>query len=315
MTPQIVTIQDASSGSSAQVLVSLGFNCFRWQPVCADGARDVLWCEPGFEAGDKRPSASGIPLMFPFPGRIGGARFQFAGRDYELEPGDGMGNAIHGFVLNRPWKVVAQQADRVEGEFQASVVDRSILERWPADFRIRVSYQVRGRELISAIRYENVGSGPLPCGFGTHAYFRLPLILQGDAEQTHVRVPAAETWEAEAMLPTGRKLPATGPLNLADGNPLAGRKFDTYFTSLRPEADSTVRTVLEDAGGHAIVQTFDRTFTQCIVYTPPHREAICIEPYTCLPDSFRLTAAGHNTGLQILQPGEQFATTIRLEAR
>lgn len=315
MTPQIVTIRDESTGSAAQVLVSLGFNCFHWQPVCADGPRNVLWCESGFEVGDKRPSASGIPLLFPFPGRIGGAKFQFGGRDYQLEPADGMGNAIHGFVLNRPWRLVEKRADRVEGEFQASAVDRSILEHWPADFRIRVSYQVQGRELISTIRYENAGEGPLPCGFGTHAYFRLPLTAGGDAEQTHVRVPAAETWEADAMLPTGGKLPATGPLNLADGNPLAGRKFDTYFTTLKSDTDGAVRTVLEDVGGRAIVQTFDRAFTQCIVYTPPHREAICLEPYTCLPDSFRLMAAGHNTGLQILQPGEHFATTIRLEAR
>ena len=59
--------------------------------------------------------------------------------------------------------------------------DAKILEHWPADFRIRVSYEVRGRELLSDIHYENTGEGPLPCGFATHAYFRLPLTEGGAA--------------------------------------------------------------------------------------------------------------------------------------
>jgi aldose 1-epimerase len=315
MTSHLITITDEESGATAQLLASLGFNCFSWQPMLEDGPREMLWSDSGFESGDKRPSGSGIPLLFPFPGRIGGAAFQFGGRDYKLEPGDAFGNAIHGFVFDRPWRVVEQTASRVTGEFQASVDDRSILERWPADFRIRVSYEVRGRELVSEIHYENTGDGPLPCGFGTHAYFRLPLSEGLDAEQTRVNVPATEIWQANEMLPTGQKVPATGELNLSDGAPLAGRKFDTYFTRLRPQGDGQVQTMLEDERGRAVVQTFDTRFTQCIVYTPPHREAICLEPYTCLPNPFRLSAAGHETGLQILRPGEYRETIIRLEAR
>jgi aldose 1-epimerase len=233
-------------------------------------------------------------------------------REYKLEPGDALGNAIHGFVYDRPWRVVELAANRAAGEFHASVDDRTILARWPADFRIRVSYQVRGSELVSDIRYENPGDSPLPCGFGTHAYFRLPLAEGDDAEQTRVLVPATQVWEAEGMLPTGRKLPAAGDMSLAGGDPLAGRKFDTYFTGLRTGNDDCVRTMLANERGRSIVQSFDAAFTQCIVYTPPHREAICLEPYTCLPDSFRLVAAGHDTGLQILQPGEAFETTIKI---
>ena len=313
MTFHAITITDQASGSSARVLASLGYNCFSWRPMLEDGPREILWSDSGFELGDKRPSGSGIPLLFPFPGRIGGAAYQFGGREYKLEPGDAFGNAIHGFVFNRPWRVVEQSASRAVGEFQASVDDGSILQRWPGDFRIRVSYEVRGRELVSEIRFENTGDGPLPCAFGTHAYFRLPLSAGHDAEQTRVTVPATQVWEAEQMLPTGQKLPATGDLILSEGAPLAGRKFDTYFTSLRHEPDGLVRTLLADERGRTLVQAFDSTFTQCIVYTPPHREAICLEPYTCLPDPFRMSAAGYESGLQILQPGKSRTTTIKLE--
>lgn len=314
MAYEILKITDRASGSGARVLASLGFNCFSWRPVLANGPREMLWADDGFEAGDKRPSGSGIPLLFPFPGRISGAAFQFAGREYRLEPGDAFGNAIHGFVFNRPWRIVEHQDARVVGEFQASVDDASILERWPADFRIRVSYEVSGRELVSNIEYENAGDGPLPCGFGTHAYFRLPLSDASNVADTVVTVPATQLWELDQMIPTGRQHPIAVDQQLADGLRLDEHQFDTCFTGVRADRDNLVRTRLTDpTTGRRVTQAFSTAFTQCIVYTPGHRQAICLEPYTCVPDAIRLAAEGHLTGLQILQPGERFATTIKIE--
>jgi len=128
---------------------------------------------------------------------------------------------------------------------------------------------------------------------------------------TEVTVPATKVWEARDQLPTGRLLPADGPFDLASGQPLAGRSFDTYLTHLQPSKSGIVETILADpTSGRRLVQTFTHDFTQCVAYTPVHREAICLEPYTCVPDPFRLTAEGHATGLKILQPGERFVTTI-----
>jgi len=316
MASNVVQITDSASGSSARVLASLGFNCFSWQPVLEEGPREMLWADASFAAGDQRPSGSGIPLLFPFPGRISGAVFHFENRRYQLEPGDPYGNAIHGFVYNRPWRVVEQTESRLVGEFQASVDDATILDRWPADFRIRVAYEVRGRELLIDVRYENTGDGPLPYGFGTHAYFRLPLAAGGRVADTVVTAPVTQFWEAEQMIPTGQIKPVHANQQLAFGLRLNDHEFDTCFTGIRPDADHLVRTRLADpASGREVTQTFDATFTQCIIYTPAHREAICLEPYTCVPDAIRLAAAGHETGLQILQPGEGRETTLQIEVR
>jgi len=313
MNKPAVEIVDRASGARAKVLPSLGFNCFSWRPVLDDGPREMLWADGGFESGDKRPSGSGIPLLFPFAGRIGGATYQFGGRDYRLEPGDAFGNAIHGFVISRPWRVIEQKESRVVGEFQASVDDASILKMWPADFRIRVSYEVRGRELLSDIEYGNNGNSPLPCGFATHAYFRLPLSDRGATADTVVTAPVHKYWELDQMTPTGRVLDAPPDEQLAKGVRLGEHKFDTVFTDLRPQHDALIETTIrEPASGRTLTQSFDTSFTQCVVYTPPHREAICMEPYTAVPDAIRLAAEGHKTGLQILKPGESRKTTIRL---
>jgi aldose 1-epimerase len=95
---------------------------------------------------------------------------------------------------------------------------------------------------------------------------------------------------------------------------LKDSQFDTVFTKLLPSEDDAIHTkLLDPATGRAFSQVFDAAFTQCVVYTPGHREAICMEPYTCVPDAIRLAADGHHTGLQLLQPGESFETIIRLE--
>jgi aldose 1-epimerase len=314
-TPNIVSITDPASGASARILVSLGFNCFSWRPMLPDGPREMLWAHQDFDSGNERPSGSGIPLLFPFPGRIGNARFTFGGREYLLEPADGLGNAIHGFVYNRPWRAIEHNANRVSGSFHASFDDRAVLTRWPADFRIRATYTIKGAKLTLQIECENTGEGSLPYGLGAHPYFRLPLSDGADPEMTKVTVPATQVWEVRDQLPTGRLLPADGNFDLSSARPLADRKFDTYFTDLQPSKSGIVETILADPGsGRRLVQTFTHEFTQCVVYTPGHREAICLEPYTYVPDPFRLAAEGHETGLKILPPGERFTTTIEFVA-
>jgi aldose 1-epimerase len=168
--------------------------------------------------------------------------------------------------------------------------------------------------LLSDIRYENTGDGPLPCGFGTHAYFRLPLTEGGNVADTVVTAPVHQYWELERMNPTGQRLKARPDQQLANGLRLVDHQFDTVFTDVRPDSDGLVRTRLADPlRGRTLTQTFDAAFTQCVVYTPGHRQAICLEPYTCVPDAIRLAAEGHETGLQVLQTGEAFETTIRME--
>ncbi len=119
--------------------------------------------------------AAAFRYCFRFPAELAGPRYQFDGRTIRCSRAMRLAMRFTGlFTTGRgEWWITV--ASRVVGEFQASVDDPAILDHWPADFRIRVSYEVRGRELVSDIRYENTGTGPLPCGFGTHAYFRLPL--------------------------------------------------------------------------------------------------------------------------------------------
>ncbi|MBP86142.1 MAG: aldose epimerase [Planctomycetaceae bacterium] len=311
---ECITLRDPAVGSQAKIAVDFGFNCFKFIASIAGKEIDVLWSAPDFESGDARPSGNGIPLLFPFPGRLNGTTFEWDGHTYQVPEEDGCGNAIHGFVLNRPWRVVAHTESKVVGQFQASVDDSSVLEQWPADFRITATYELDGNTLRSSFLLENPDEKPLPCGFGTHPYFHLPL-SGTNADVCIVRLPVTKHWELIDMLPTGHCKEIDGPARYDNGQPFAGMTFDDVFAGLQ-FSDGLCRSSINDPdGGVRLELAFGQSFRECVVYTPPHREAICIEPYTCVPGTFGMPDAVERYGLRVLSPGKSFAAevTMRVE--
>jgi aldose 1-epimerase len=311
MALETVTISDAGFGSRAKILPELGFNCYGFSVPTPGGPVETLWSAPDFTDGTARPARSGIPLLFPFAGRIRGARFRYRDKLYELEEGDSQGNAIHGFVFNRPWRVIARDPDRVVGQFQASVDDESLLARWPADFRITAEYRIARNVLACELVVENPDQTELPVGLGTHPYFRVPL-GGSRADDCRVTVPVGENWELEELLPTGRR--AHTPLcdELARGVAFGAMKLDNVFGGLRCANGRATATVHDPAGGHTLVQTFDDSFKTCVVFNPPTRESVCIEPYTTLPDAFHLLEQNVNPNLRILAPGASFRAQFEI---
>lgn len=312
MTLEIITLEDGQSGSTARILPGFGFNCYSFCVADEGQPHELLWAAEGFDHGKERASGSGIPLLFPFAGRIRGGRFAFGGKTYELAAGDGQGNAIHGFVLDRPWMVVEECANRAVGCFDAAERDSSLLDHWPADFRITVSYEVKGRSLVSDILVENPDEKPLPFGLGTHPYFRIPLGGDGDPGECRIKVPVRKYWELENLLPTGKVLDAAGERALADGLRFADAELDDVFTGLDYEGSRATATIHDPGCERTLSIQFDDSFRECVVYNPPHREAICIEPYTSVPDAFDLLDRGIETGMRVLKPGEQFQARIEI---
>ncbi|GIW94355.1 MAG: hypothetical protein KatS3mg110_2396 [Pirellulaceae bacterium] len=312
--PKIVHLVDSQSQSEAKISVEFGFNCYSFVVRQASQTCDVLWSDPAFPSKAARPSGSGIPLLFPFPGRIAEGVFTWRGKRYVLEPNDGRGNAIHGFVYTRPWRIVEQTADSVTGEFHAARDDAELLAFWPSDFRIRATYRIEGTSLESVYHIDNPSSEPLPCGFGTHPYFRVPL-GGTDAALCRIRIPVHEEWELDRLLPTGIRFPIRDWQSFHEGLEFGAMQFDSVFSGLVFGEDGWCRTeIVDPQSGWKVTHQFDRQFSACVVYTPPHRQAVCIEPYSCVPNAIRLYSAGIPSGLRILQPGEEVTFRVRIHA-
>jgi aldose 1-epimerase len=305
-----LTISDPG-GARAKILPGVGFNCYSFEVPASTRPIEVLWTAPDFLSGKGRPSGSGIPLLFPFAGRIRGTSFRFDGKTFALEAGDGKGNAIHGFVLNRPWRVTHQTSNRATGQFQASLDDAALLEHWPADFRITADYQLRGNSLVTGYMIENPDTRPLPFGFGTHGYFRLPLGGTNGAD-CRVKVPVQHSWELEGLLPTGRQTSGPVVAELSRGMPVSAMQLDDVFGGLTFDNHRCTTSVHDPNSKRTMAMTFDDQFTACVVYNPPHREAVCIEPYTTIPDPFTLRDKAIDPHLLILAPGGLFQTSIEI---
>jgi aldose 1-epimerase len=307
-----ITLVDPATGSLARILPEAGFNCFSYAPILDGEPVEVLWSAPGFELSGERPTASGIPILFPFAGRLSGTSFEFAGRTIPLTIDPRHGVAIHGVVYNRPWRIISQSPSSVTGEFHAARDDPSLLDSWPADFRIRASYEVHHIGLRLSITIDNPGDRPLPFGLGTHGYFRLPLGDFGKRDECQLIMSARSYWELEGMLPTGRKLPANGPRSVSSGIAFGESQLDDVFTDLSARDGRVVCRLLDGVNQRRLSVVFDEAFAHCVVFNPPHREAICIEPYTSVPDAYALDERGIATGLRVLAPGESFQASIEL---
>ena len=309
MTNQTIQIGDADSGASARVLPGFGFNCYSFEVPHDGGMLELLWSVAGFAEGNHSPSGSGIPILFPFPGRVPGAVLHWQGQEYQLVASDGLGNAIHGFVLDRPWRVLDQSDRYVVGQFQASIDEPELLNCWPADFSITTTYEVRGSVLQGRYRLENPGDQPLPCGLGTHPYFRLPL-GGPQRDDCQIRVPVTAQWKLENLLANGEVLPLDKETDLVNGVDFGHLQLDNVFTGLTFQEKHCRATIRDPHSERTLCMTFNDMFQQCVLYNPPHREAICIEPYTCVPDAFQLSEATAPTGLIVLEPGQSIEGVV-----
>lgn len=311
MAQEIITLTDAATGATARLLPGFGMNCYEFKVPTDSKPIDVLWAEPNFASGTCRASGSGIPLLFPFPGRIAGTTLSWEGETYKLPAGDGLGNAIHGFVLDRPWRVLEQNNSRVIAQFHSSKDAPDLQKCWPADFLLTASYEITGTTLQSLYRIENPDQRALPCGIGTHPYFRVPL-GGSRSDDCVVRLPVSSTWELENMITTGKKRSLHCAEQFHVGMRFGDMRFDNVFGDLVFKGDTCSSSIGDPESGNRMIMTSDRSFREYVVYTPPHREAICIEPYTCVPDPIRLQREGVDAGIRIIAPGEVFEATVTI---
>ena len=300
-----LTISCCNGETRAVILPTLGFNCIEFSTTVDGRVVSVLDTEPGFETGERRPVGSGIPLLFPFPNRINGGKFSHRGKSYVVSPSEWSQQTIHGFCVNRPWKVLEKTAHSVTGEFLLSRDAPERRAQWPADARLVVKYSVEEGRLRADVTVENPDTVPLPWGFGTHPYFRLPLGGGHSPDDCVIHAEVSEQWELNECFPTGNKLAVPADKDLRNGWKFGSGPQDDVYTGLKPRDGEIVQTIDDPVSHLRLTQRSCDAFRELVVFTPKGRPTICLEPYTCVTDASNLKDLGLDSGWRELAPGAQ----------
>jgi aldose 1-epimerase len=295
----------------------VGFNLIQWRAVVGEGLVNIISAQPDVLRGGSG-TRSGMPILFPFPNRIAGAKFEFGGQQYRLTPAKpGDPNAIHGFCAKAAWTDYAATGDNeVTARFRISRDAPRHLKEWPGDLELQVVFRLTDTALRMTSTVTNLSKKPVPCGLGFHTYYTS--LGDVDMEQVEVGCSAANYWVLRKSIPTGEKAPVTANNDLRSAPTLAGRTLDDVLTGLRPfvpTSDGLVERASVQGTRARVAVRCDANFREIVVFTPPDRQSVAVEPYTCPTDAVHLAEAGQDVGWRVLQPEQEWQSVAELRVR
>lgn len=264
------------------------------------GGRDVL--HP-YDVAQVCDGAHGAPLV-PWPNRLGDGRYTFDGTEHQValtEPTKA--NAIHGFLLWRPWEAVEHDADRV-------TMATRIHPRpgYPFTLDVRVFYALGPGGLTVTTTAANAGDAACPYACGHHPYLSPGAGATIDACSLWLDAQTRIDTDPQRQLPVG-DVPVEGsPYDFRAARPLGDLAVDHAFGDLGRDADGRAWATLAGPDGRTARLWADRTYPWLEVYTadtlgPGRRRAgLGMEPMTAPPDAFRTGRDVHR-----LEPGESLA--------
>ena len=123
--------------------------------------REILFLDRASFEDRKQPVRGGIPVLFPFAGRLPG--------NLLLATGTSLG--LHGFARDLEWTVTGQDADRHRMELAPGP---EVLANYPFPHRLTQTTSVAEGELSLVLEIENRSPQPMPVAPGWHPYFCCP---------------------------------------------------------------------------------------------------------------------------------------------
>jgi aldose 1-epimerase len=253
-------------------------------------------------AGDPPGAFRGV-VVAPWPNRVVGGRYRFAGVEHQLpinEPA--RGHALHGFAFDRRWAVADEAATGV-----VLRLDLVPQPGYPFAIQLQAAYTMTDTGLRIELAAQNTGKEPAPYGCTIHPYLTCGTPLVDDAV---LHLPADARVEVDDRLaPTGTRPVETVDCDFRAGAAIGARRIDHAFTDLTADADGVVTAQLRRPEGSGSPGGVQMTWGQWAGWVQVHtadrpepdgdRVGLALEPMSCAPDAFNSGA-----GLAVLGPGD-----------
>jgi aldose 1-epimerase len=264
---------------------------------------------------DELPPAGAGQLLAPWPNRIDGGRYDFAGSSYQLalsEPAGG--NAIHGLTRWANWDRRAPAADGHPADHVTLTHVLLGTQGYPFCLELSASYQLDpGSGLQVTVTASNAGSRPAPYGTGSHPYLTAGTPLVNDCE---LEVGASRWLPTDNRgIPSARPQDITGtPFDFRTSRLIGDTQLDHALTGLTRDGSGLAWASLK-AGDTRVGLWAGPGYDWLQVFTGDalgpglRRKALAIEPMTCPANAFVT-----GDGLLTLAPGDSvtYAWGIRM---
>ena len=256
----------------------------------------------GYPAGTV-PAGRRGGVLLPWPNRLRGGRWQWQGRDLQLDVvSPTTPNAVHGLLSAQPWSVLGARA--------SGVTVGTVLEPrsgYPFRLAAAIDYDLAPGRLDVTVRVRNAGGADAPFGVGMHPYLHVGAEAEGGLADAELSVPARTAMVVEGGLPTGERRPFDGAVGR-----IGDRALDDPVTDLVRDDDGWARVRLRGPAG-ALELAVDGSWPWLQVYSADtlpsgqRRRSLAVEPMTCPPN-----ALADGADLVVLAPGGTWSGTWTL---
>lgn len=239
--------------------------------------------------------------LSPFAGRIKEGKYDFNSVTHQMTKNyPEENNACHGFVYDRPFQVINKTIDE---NFASCTFEYDYVGGFPGypfTYVVRLTYQLSKDGLACATTIKNNSSNQIPFSDGWHFYFDLGI----DIDNLKLKTEKCELLELDAnMIPTGERKVFN---EFIDGRFIADTKFDSCF-KLSSSGKAVTRLISDERKLDLTIwqEASEGKYQYLVIYTPPDRKTIAIEPMTSNINSFN-----NGKGLIILHPDETFSASF-----
>jgi len=276
---------------------------------CSGGRIKELWLNNGRENisilkkvervdSEERDDIFTNAKLSPFAGRIKGGQYRFNNVKYDLilnYPEER--NACHGFIYNKNFRVTEQIINEEYAFCTLEYLYKNENKGYPFSYSIALSYSLSvNKGLTCTTKIVNLSDCVIPISDGWHHYYDLGVPV----DELKLKLDNPDIIEFDSsMMPDGGKR----KYNIFNTpQKIGSRHFDSCFklknngtaeTKLISEARNIDLMIWQDTG--------PSKYDYLVIYIPPDRKSIAIEPITSNINSFN-----NKEGLILLSPGGEF---------
>lgn len=272
-------LSDSETEARLEVVPERGGIVTRWQVQ----AQDVLYFDEARFADPQLSVRGGIPLLFPICGNLPGNTYTLDGQTYTLKQ--------HGFARDLPWQVVLQDVREAAALTLQLSSDEQTRQVYPFDFRLQVTYRLRGHSLEIDQQVTNLSTQPMPFSIGLHPYFwvqekaSLRFDLPAQQGQNHI---------------TGEAIPYPGSFDFSQ---------DEIDLALLPLSDDTA-TVTDSQLNRQLTMSWGSGFSTLVFWAVKGKDYYCLEPW-----SAPRNALNTDNHLLTLEPQQTWSSQVKLAVK